>query len=383
MKRIIIVSLLLILSRIVLFADDKKTKIYINSSAVCDSSLRSDANSKLVYWQENLANKLQDIYNCAIINTQHEVYTALEGMRREQLRGVNNDDAVTQLASNLDCTYMIHLQINVAGGTAILTAYCIDYKTTKALSRAFLTTSFSSISLANYDKVNKDLIEGLKTTEICPFKGEVKVKVTSSKKDQNRDEYLASCNNGDWYYRKITKVDNFSESDWTINKRGLRSAEGNVNFNINEESLTDETNPCYEYAPNKFKQRTYYEKITSYSSLQGLSKESESGGIKVDDARVELTFFENGTYSIRVKAASTRGVKKTLRDIKVDGVPQNDAKRPASSTNKIDAGIGEIFGPFTGNAQDRTLSQRDTFTRINPANGEEETLTFEFNLTRN
>jgi len=383
MKRIIIISLLLILSRVMLFADDKKTKIYINSSAVCDSSLRGDANSKLVYWQENLAIKLQDIYNCAIINTQHEVYTALEGMRREQLRGVNNDDAVTQLASNLDCTYMIHLQINVAGGTAMLTAYCIDYKTTKALSRAFLTTSFSSISLANYDKVNKDLIEGLKTTEICPFKGGITVKVTSSKKDESADQYPVDCNNIEGYYKKTTKLDNFSESEWTLNKKGLRSADGNVKFNISEESLIDETNPCYEYAPHKYKPRTYYEKITSYSTLQGLSKESEMDGIKVDDARVELTFFENGTYSIRVKAASYKGEKKTIRDIKVDGVPQNDAKRPASSTNKIDAGLGELFGPFTGNAQDRNLSQRETITRTNPANGEEETLIYEFNLTRN
>lgn len=38
--------------------------------------------------------------------------------------------------------------------------------------------------------------------------------------------------------------------------------------------------------------------------------ESESEGIKVDDARCYLTFMDDGTYILKVTAASTQGEKK-------------------------------------------------------------------------
>lgn len=378
-----IVLFLFICLNVSLIAQESKTKIHITSFAECDSSELSNVKSKLAFLQEKMAIKLQEVYSCADITTQYEVHQALKTFREQQILGVNNDTAVQQLANSLVSKYLISFTLKVAGNTAIISALCMDYKKANAIARAMVTAPYSSLGMQHYDKIAEDLIKGLKTTEICPFKGEIKIKIVGEFKDVQNEEYPVSCNGFDFQYKKKVTTNNYSENDWSFAKKGINSTSGNIKFNISEEFEIDEYSPCFDCTPTKQASRSYYEKITTYSIIDGLSKESETKGVKVDDARTEITFLEDGTYTLRIKAASRKGEKKTVKEVRASGACQiiNDA--PKRTVNKIDAGLNELFGPFQGNGQDRSLSHSETITRINPINQQKETITIEFNLSRN
>jgi hypothetical protein len=96
---------------------------------------------------------------------------------------------------------------------------------------------------------------------------------------------------------------------------------------------------------------------------------------------VILNFLDDGTYTVRIKAASKQGEKKTIKEIKAQGVCDNLNEPPQKTTNKIDEGLYELLGPFRGTAQDKVLSQKDTIKKTTET-GEEQTITYEFNLTR-
>ena len=83
---------------------------------------------------------------------------------------------------------------------------------------------------------------------------------------------------------------------------------------------------------------------------------SDDLGIILDSARVILNFLDDGTYTVRIKATSKQGEKKTIREIKAMGVCDNSNESPKKTINKIDEGLYELLGPFTGTAQDKVLS---------------------------
>ncbi len=243
---------------------------------------------------------------------------------------------------------------------------------------------FNIMSFINQDQneLCQLLIKKLSKYEICPYKGEISIKILSTKRDSQTEEYPVYCNGSDGMYRKTTTIDNYSENDWTIQKNEKNASTGNVKLTISEEFKVEEQNPCFECSPQKQGLRTYFEKITTKADIQGLSKESESHGIKVTDARTYITFLDDGTYTLRVTASSKQGVKKTTKEVSASGICKNINQKPKTITNKIDEGLNETFGPFTGTGLDKTLSHKDTIKRKNPTTGEEETIVYEFNLTR-
>ena len=334
-------------------------------------------------------NYLKQYYSCVIVTTQSDLGALVELERQRQLLGSGSADFDENIKDALDCDYLIVLEIGIlVGDKFTVTASLIPYRTKPKIPivRASAYSDFNNNSFpqneANIKEVTKKLVDGLKKIEICPFKGEIIAKVVSTKKENQKEEYSVYCNGTDGTYLKTIKIDNYSENDWTIQKVRLNSSTGNVKINLSEESTTDEENWCYECAPNKQGQRTYHEKTTTYANIQGLSMESESEGIKVDDARCYLTFLDDGTYTLRVTAASTQGEKKTIKDVSAHGVCDNKNAPPEKITNKVDVGLNEIWGPFKGNAQDKTLSHKDTIKRTDPITKEETTITYEFNLTR-
>jgi hypothetical protein len=362
-------------------AQSSKPRIYISSSVECDSISKPGIMQKMSFFEENTAIKLSEVYDCAAIKTSHEVKLALDHVRTLQLVSDNDtQDMIKKIGSSIGCDYLVHLKIAVKENTAILSAVFLDNKLVNAMSRAMLTTSLGAVHKGSYDDIAEQLTEGLKTYEICPFTGTIDVNIVSTKKDKQLEEYSVYCNQADGRYRKSTTIDNYSDNNWAIQKTNKNAAQGNVRFNLSEENIIEEDNYCYECSPGKQGPRTYFSKTTTSAYIQGLSNESESYGIKVDDARAYLTFFENGTYTLRVKAASKKGEKKSRKEVVAQGVCQNINERPESIISKIDEGINQIFGPFTGNAQDKVLAHKDVIKIIDPVTNEESVIEYEFNL---
>lgn len=334
-------------------------------------------------------NYIKQIYPCVIVTSQADLGALIGHERERQLLGSGSENFDESIKDALDCDYLVNLEIGILVGDKFsVTASVIPYRTKPKIPivRASAFSNFNNNSFpqneANIKEVTKKLVDGLKKIEICPFKGEIKVKVVSTTKEKQKEGYSVYCNGNDGTYVKTITIDNYSENDWTIQKVRLNGSTGNVKISLSQESTTDEENSCYECAPNKQGQRAYHEKITTYANIQGLSMESESEGIKVDDARCYLTFMDDGTYILRVTAASTQGEKKTIKDVSAQGVCNNINNPPEKTTNKVDVGLNETWGPFKGNAQDKTLSHKDTIKKTDPVTKEETTIAYEFNLTR-
>ncbi len=356
-------------------------KVFIQKRSFDDKGgLRADAVIQAV--DMFLVSRLKKDYPCVEYLDTDGLTALLSVERQRQLLGTGDENALQNMASALGCKYLISINVKVMQDQAIISLLFMDNAKAKTLSRSSQVAQYGDPSIDAAEKATNDLFDGLKTYEICPFKGEITLKITSSKKDDQAEQYSVYCNGIDGIFNKTIKLDKYSENEWSLYKNSFNASTGNVKFNLSEEVSIEEYNPCYECSPTKQGSRSYNEKTTTYASLQKLSNESESEGVKVDDARAYLTFLDDGTYTLKIKASSAQGEKKTIKEVTAQGVCDNSNEPPKKTTNKIDEGILEIFGPFTGTAQDKSLSHSDTITRTNPASGEEETITYEFNLTR-
>lgn len=381
MKKYFIVLFVFVFSGYVL-SQNSKVRFYIVSNSSCDSTILSNVKSGLVYFEENIAIKLSETYSCVSVMTQYELTSTLNNLRKRALLSKGDDETLSTIGSQLVCDYLISVKTTIKGQTAIINAFCLDTKIVNSLCRVVLTVPYASLDANVYENVSNQLIDGIKKYEICPFKGDINIKITSTKKDNKQEEYSVYCNKLDGYYKKTVTIDNYSESDWTIKKIKKEQANGTVQFNLSEELTIEEINPCYECSSTKQGQRIYNEKTTTYADIQKSTRDDGGSGIIVDSARVILYFLDDGTYTVRVKAASDDGLKKTIKEVKAQGICDNLNKPPQKTTNKINAGLYELLGPFPGTAQDKVLSQKDTIKKTDPVSGEEQTITYEFNLTR-
>jgi len=381
MKKYFIILFLFVISGYV-FSQNSKVRFYIISNSSCDSTILSNVQSGLVYFQENVAIKLTETYSCVSVMTQYELTSTLNNLRKRALLSNGDDETLSTIGSQLNCDYLISVKATIKGQTAIINAFCLDTKIVKSLCRVVLTVPYSSLDANVYENVSNQLIDGIKKHEICPFKGDINVKIIATKKDTQEEEYSVYCNKLDGYYKRTVTIDNYSENDWTINKVKKEQANGTVQFNLSEELTIEEINPCYECSTTKQGQRIYNEKTTTYADIQKSSRDDGGSGIIVDSARVILHFLDDGTYTVRVKAASNDGLKKTIKEVKAQGICDNSNEPPQKTTNKINTGLYELLGPFPGTAQDKVLSQKDTIKKTDPVSGEEQTITYDFNLTR-
>lgn len=367
------------------FSFAQTTKFYIRPELV---GIRGkEVEGAIGLFASIFSGQAEKIYPCVVVTTKADVSAMLGHEREKQLLGASAGD--NQLHEALGCDFLISLEIGILVGNKFsVTAVLIPQRTTPTIPiiRASAYSDYNENSFAqneaNLKEVSKKILDGLKKYEICPFKGEINIKIVSSKKDTQKEEYPVYCNSTEAYYKKTIAIDNYSENDWKITKVGRQTANGTVQFNLSEETTIDEQNPCYECGPTKQGNRTYYEKTTTYADIKRSSMGGDGSGIIVDSARVILTFLDDGTYTIRIKAVSKQGEMKTIKEVKAQGVCDNLNEPPKKTTNKIDEGLYELLGPFTGTSQDNNLTQRDTITRTNPVSGEEETITYDFNLIR-
>jgi hypothetical protein len=377
MKKYSLLILLILCLHINSYADIQP-RFFITATMTGDK----DQNRVTVYcaqYESLVRSALLKAYPCAKFNDMSSIRAMLNFERERELLGSSDENLISNLSQTLGCDYLVSLKIIVNGSKALLSAACMDRRKAVTISRVDLSTNHPE-EVLSFSQISQKLVDALKTYEICPFKGPVKVNIVSSYKYNQPVQYSVYCNGFDGTYKKTTTIEKYSDSDWSIQKLRKNASSGTFKYDLHEESTVEEQNSCYECSATKQGPRTYFEKTTTYAQVQGLSNESESEGIKVDDARIELTFTEDGTYTMRVKATSKQGEKKKKKEVRAEGVCNNINTKPETITSKVDEGINEIFGPFNGKAFDKELSQKNTIKRTNPINGEEETITYEFNL---
>jgi hypothetical protein len=246
-----------------------------------------------------------------------------------------------------------------------------------------------SITLNNNSLLNPAIIEPvdrlvklLTKYEICPYTGPINVEVKTELIEKKTESYPIYCNGMDGIYKLDKSINKTSLANWKLNKIDKIQTNGSVTYNLREETQIDEQNDCFTCPSGRLGPRWYKEKVLKTAKIEGISKESVVDKQQIEDARAEITFLDNGTYMLKVQAASRKGDLNLRTDKHAEGTCSNDNPPPENITKKADISLDENFGPYSGTSLDKVLNQKETITRVDPVTKEKTTITFDFSLKR-
>jgi len=224
---------------------------------------------------------------------------------------------------------------------------------------ADFTESFSPAEVTGESIISpvKRLMDQLKKHEICPFTGSVNIEVKSERDESSSTS--TTCDAGSI----VTDIDIKSNSTlrWELVKESLEGASGTVTYDLKENYKTVISNPCYICKDGTKGFAKTEDTKDSEAKVEGLSNESVSDGAQVSDARIKITFLDDGTYLLSVKATSEKGPMKITTEKKVDGpcMGNNENEPPDTKNKSIDVPFTAVFGPYKGTPQDKVLSQSE------------------------
>lgn len=359
-----------------------KPRFFIARSTINGAPPTLAETAYLEFFEAEVTKLLFKTYPCAKITTRSGFLAALENERKKELLGTGDVNALSYLGESLGCDYLISIKVGVLNGNVNITAFCFYTKKEKTLSRAAKIAADGEAGLDAVETSAKELMDGLKKYEICPFTGSVKVRVESKTQTEDKEEYPVNCKGKEGIFKKVVNVYKTSDNNWELNKDDKYSASGSFKLKMYEELKVEEQNDCYQGLNGNYGGRSSFERTVSTADVQGLSEESEIYGVKADDARAELIFLEDGTYTLKIKAASKQGNMQEKKEEHAEGSYGSIPPRTITKNKKADASVYKIFGPFKGDAQDKSLTQKGTVKEVDEDTQEERTITFEFNLTR-
>lgn len=224
----------------------------------------------------------------------------------------------------------------------------------------------------------KKLVDEIKKHEICPYTGSVNIEVHSEREESSSSS--TPCDAG----LIVTDVEINSNSTlrWELVKEDLVRTSGTVTYDLKENYKTVISNSCYICDDGTKGFAKTIETKDSEAKVQGLSNESVSDGAQVSDARIKISFLDDGTYLLSVKATSEKGPMKVTTEKKVDGpcTGNNENEPPDTKTKSIDVPFTAVFGPYKGTPEDKILSQNE---EKDVSRGKEKTtIKIDFTLTR-
>jgi hypothetical protein len=332
-----------------------------------------------------VANKLKNSFPCAEVTFDSDIHDLLaHEYQLALLRGSDDDANLNRIAEQLGCDYLISLMVTVSNNQTTIMAVCLDNKKAKTMAMALESVVKGNSSLDAMERVAKKLVEQIEQYEICRFKGKVQLKVVTHLKKDEKEEYNVYCNEKDGIFKKTTSVDNYAEQNWDLEKVGLNAASGTVTYSINEQTVIEEENGCYRCPSGREGGRTYHNKTIATGKIEGLSKQVVVEGIAMPpivDTRISLTFLDDDTYFIRIKAASELGFKDITSEEKAEGTCDNINKPGIPSKVGINTAINDPFGPFPGKAIDKTLNMTKEWKVIDPVTKEEKITTLTIDLS--
>jgi len=372
-KSIVILILMLFIGAVLVKAANKR--FFFATSAN-----NKEASAYMAYFESKVFNALKKDFPCVEINSQSAVAALLDLERQKQLLGTGSEDAISNIAEAMGSDFLISLKVKVIEGTAIIDAFCADSRRAKVISRASASAPHGSAGVDAVEEVSRQLIEGLKQYEICPFTGPVSITINSVTDSTNIVDYGVYCNGVDQRYHQELKIKNNTFSDWRLERKGISKTDGTMTFYSNEESKVTEENGCYTCKSGREGGRTYIETRSMKVKGSGISHESIRDGKPQDDTRIDLKFLENGTYLITVKGTSqtVNGEDKVVT--KAEGTCDNMPQETKVVPREIKIPLKVIFGPYQGKTTDKLLQQKDTKETIDPATREKSTITIDFTL---
>jgi hypothetical protein len=331
-----------------------------------------------------VATQLSDAFHCARVNTQSNLIAAVKAEKEDQLTGASSG-MDGKFCDKLACDYLVILSLTEVNNSLLMAEIdCMDRKKAKAFVDAAgsYTTRMDYAGIAESCKmITGKFLKELSTHEICPFRGPVSVNITSTFDTTTVEEYGIYCNGMDQRYKKETETHNSTISDWQLKKNGLSWTDGTMTFHSSEISTTVEADGCHTCKTGgRQGGRTSTEHKSFIIDGSGISHESSRNGKPQDDTRIELKFFENGTYVIILKGTSetAKGDEKVKEQ--AEGTCDNITPQNMIVPREMKVPLNTVFGPYPGKASDKLLSKQDSKETRDPVTKEKHKITIDFEL---
>jgi hypothetical protein len=329
---------------------------------------------------------LQEEFPCANVSDLGDIHLCLAEMELWGTPAFGNQDVrpkIKKLLNRLNNSdYWVTFCIYPVSETMSIAELKCSDKKGKKIVQFSINMSTASISDKDYIEPAKKFVRELLKYEICSYTGPITVEVKTERTDKKTESYPVYCNGMDGMYKLDWTLNKTSSASWNLNKTNKFQTSGTVTYNLREETKTDEQNGCFTCPSGRLGPRWYKERVLKTAKIEGLSNESVAEDQQIADARTEITFLENGTFTVKVTATSQKGDFKLKTEKRAEGTCSNENPPPDEITKKADIFLDEIFGPFNGTGKDKVLNQKKTITREDPITKEKTTVTYNFNLTR-
>lgn len=318
-------------------------------------------------------------FPCVRTTTSGDVRTKLGREKLKQLRGSNEEMA--SFCEDLPHDYWIRLVlIDYTEGRIMVRATCFNYKKIECIADAgHIRTDNDYASLKEaVNKMSQMLVDMLKEYEICPYYGPLNIEVVSSRDETETFRVNAPCGQDIATVTATQKVN--MNLKWELNKYGMHNGDGTVAYDLYENYTTLTDMPCYKCKNGDQGPVRITEIKETEAKAGGLSSRSRFDGKAVKDVHIRIVFFENGTYSLLVKATSDEGTQTDSKEKKVEGMCESESEPKDSKNRRIDVPIQVTLGPYQGTAGDKVLQQKET--KDLSQGTEKTTLTVDFTLNR-
>ncbi len=380
MKKQILIIILLLIAVIKIPAEVKPNFFIVMKSSDDTDGLRAKA--ILFALEAGITQRLRKDYTCAEYLTSESVANSLKLERTRELLGSGDPNILQKIGEALGCDYLIVLEAKIWKGSTSISAFCLDNRKVQALSRAFGTAPYGDAAIDAVGKVTNQLFNGLKTIEICPFKGTIDITIISEKDTTEVETYDVYCNNSDQTYRKEEYTNIHTASTWNLEKKNLHWTDGDMSFHEEEYYTLTEENGCYKCKSGREGGRTLKIKRSYTVDGRGVSHESVRNGKKQLDTRSELIFYEDSTYSLHVQGTSKPSNANEKNVISAEGTCDNISPQNKTIKKEVAVPLNLILGPFKGCALNKILKHKNTIKTVDPDTHEKETISYEFNLEK-
>lgn len=395
----VLVALVLLIHSVGLLAQRDNPLFFIVTTI--DKAKGYEDNGLLLLYSDHViscfTNEINKELPCVKVNNMKNISAALSLDRdRELLTGETG--YFEEIARAMGADYLINVNITSDGKMTGFSASTAHTKNGKSVAKkTVLGEGDNEHKLDDIEKFAKDFVAELTKLQLCPFVGKLTMTIDrTSDEIHERGNRCGKDNSG--YFRGTIKNSNNFALKLNLEKKGRIKAKGSLTASSIDEKMRHDVNSgcvnCLTYTgkdvtgidATNYTSSDYTEILREEYKVEGLSrlgKESNTDDSFPAEVSIEFQINE-GTYMIRLKAVSNKGIFVKSRKVTNVTACQKDPDTDEKVTNEIIVSVKDVWGPFKGKPSDKTLQDSKTETENQNIDGGQTTSTsrVSFSFTR-
>jgi hypothetical protein len=199
----------------------EKTKFFLKWSVKCESELETEKLDLFCdHFSDKFGEEIKKYLPCATYTTYPDIVAALNNERERLLLGGPEDESfLSDLAGAMGAQYLVSLKMTQMGQSVVINVKCIKMDVAKTLVNVLEQAPLSEDAFEVIESLTEKFFDDLLKYEICPYKGLIKVEVTTDLNVDQKKEYPVYCNEQDKLYKLHYKETKHSEHFWTFEKK--------------------------------------------------------------------------------------------------------------------------------------------------------------------